>query len=117
MPEVLTSNSRPKSAATLTVRIIKSFQYRTERSLVLHELDLETTTVADLKNIARNAVLTQSGWKPYRSVALGPPLSLLLLDSVFLISLRHPQALHKGPWCQGTPGPALPSDGCNLIPS
>lgn len=76
MSEVLTSNSRPKCSATLTVRIIKSFQYRTERSLVLHELNLEQTTVADLKNIARNVVLTQPAWKPYRSVVLGPPLSL-----------------------------------------
>ncbi|KAG6861750.1 hypothetical protein C0995_012755 [Termitomyces sp. Mi166 len=70
MSDALTNQSRPKSSATLTVRIIKSFQYRTERSLVLHELNLETTTVADLKNIARNAVLTHPGWKPYRSVTL-----------------------------------------------
>ncbi|KAG5727569.1 hypothetical protein E4T56_gene12332 [Termitomyces sp. T112] len=70
MSDILTNKIRPKSSATLTVRIIKSFQFRTERSLVLHELNLESTTVADLKNIARNAVLTKPGWKPYRSVVL-----------------------------------------------
>ncbi|KAG6865875.1 hypothetical protein C0991_010956 [Blastosporella zonata] len=70
MSDVLTNNTRPKSSATLTVRIIKSFQYRTERSLVLHNLDLEHTTVAHLKDTAQNAVQTQSGWKPYRTVTL-----------------------------------------------
>ncbi|KAG5338646.1 hypothetical protein C0989_006698 [Termitomyces sp. Mn162] len=94
MSDILTNKIRPKSSATLTVRIIKSFQFRTERSLVLHELNLESTTVADLKNIARNAVLTKPGWKPYRSV---------VLDSVFLISPRHPEALYKGTQCQGMP--------------
>ncbi|KAG6868998.1 hypothetical protein C0993_005656 [Termitomyces sp. T159_Od127] len=100
MSDVLTSNSRPKSSATLTVRIIKSFQYRTERSLVLHELNLEVTTVADLKTIARNAVLTQPGWKPYRSVAL---------DTLKLYTKAH--------GAKARPDLALPADCCNLTPS
>ncbi|KAG6833209.1 hypothetical protein H0H87_010272 [Tephrocybe sp. NHM501043] len=70
MSDLLTNESRPKTSATLTVRIIKSFQYRTERSLVLHNIDLEHTTVADLKYTAHNAVQNQPGWKPYRTVAL-----------------------------------------------
>jgi len=50
----LTTNlTRPKTSATLTVRVIKSFEYRTEKSLVLHNINLETTTVGQLKEIAR----------------------------------------------------------------
>jgi len=68
--DVLTNVALPTTSATLTLRIIKSFEYRTERSLVLHGLNLETTTAGELKNIARQAVQTQPGWKPYRNVAL-----------------------------------------------
>ncbi|KAK7472581.1 hypothetical protein VKT23_000694 [Stygiomarasmius scandens] len=68
--EVLTNVARPKTSAIITIRIIKSFQYRTERSLVLHDLNLETTTVGQLKDIARQAIQTQPGWKPYRNVTL-----------------------------------------------
>lgn len=68
--DVLTNVARPITSATLTVRIIKSFQFRTERSLVLHNINLDTTTVGQLKDIARQAVLSQPGWKPYRNVAL-----------------------------------------------
>lgn len=39
--------------ATLTLRIIKSFEYRTERNLVLHDVNLETTTIGQLKSIAK----------------------------------------------------------------
>lgn len=55
--DVLTNEAKPKTSATLTLRIIKSFEYRTERSLVLHNVNLETTTVADLKTIAREGEL------------------------------------------------------------
>ncbi|KAI3610481.1 cytoplasmic protein [Moniliophthora roreri] len=66
-----TNVARPKTNAIITVRIIKSFTYRTEKSLVLHDLNLLTTTVGQLKDIARQAIQTQSGWKPYRNVQLG----------------------------------------------
>jgi hypothetical protein len=66
--DVLTNFALPTTSATLTLRIIKSFEYRTERSLVLHNVNLETTTVGELKNIARQAVQSQPGWKPYRNV-------------------------------------------------
>ncbi|KIY45148.1 hypothetical protein FISHEDRAFT_76827 [Fistulina hepatica ATCC 64428] len=68
--DVLTNEAAPKTASTITVRIIKSFPYRTERSLVLHNLNLETTTVGKLKELCREAVRTQPGWKPYRNVVL-----------------------------------------------
>jgi hypothetical protein len=66
--DVLRNIALPTTSATLTLRIIKSFEYRTERSLVLHNINLETTTVGELKTIARQAVQTQPGWKPYRNV-------------------------------------------------
>ncbi|KAG7452962.1 cytoplasmic protein [Guyanagaster necrorhizus] len=67
---VLTNIAHPKTAATITLRIIKSFKYRTEKSLVLHKVNLETTTVGQLKELAHEAVKTQPGWKPYRNVVL-----------------------------------------------
>jgi len=60
----------PRTSATLTVRVIKSFQFRTERNLVLHNIDLETTTVGQLKDAARQVVLSQPGWKSYHGVPL-----------------------------------------------
>ncbi|KDR81344.1 hypothetical protein GALMADRAFT_221202 [Galerina marginata CBS 339.88] len=70
MADTLTNESRPKDDATITVRVIKSLRYRTERSLVLHNLDLNTTTVAQLRDLAKHAIATQTGWKPYRTVSL-----------------------------------------------
>ncbi|KAJ7191079.1 hypothetical protein GGX14DRAFT_579310 [Mycena pura] len=71
--EQLSNLALPKTSATLTVRIIKSFAFRTERSLVLHNVNLETTTVGELKDKARTVVASEPGWKPYRNVVLGPP--------------------------------------------
>ncbi|KAG1843604.1 hypothetical protein DFJ58DRAFT_687612 [Suillus subalutaceus] len=68
--DVLTNVALPKTQATITLRVIKSFEYRTERSLVLHMLNLEITTVGELKDMARRAIQTGSGWKPYRNVHL-----------------------------------------------
>ncbi|KDN51740.1 hypothetical protein RSAG8_00288, partial [Rhizoctonia solani AG-8 WAC10335] len=66
----LTNLAVPLSTATITVRVIKSFEYRTEKSLVLHALDLEHMTVGELKERVRNAVKTEPGWKAYRTVQL-----------------------------------------------
>lgn len=52
--DVLTNLSLPKTSATLTLRIIKSFEYRTEKSLVLHNINLETTNIGELKELARD---------------------------------------------------------------
>jgi len=67
---VLANLALPVTAATITVRVIKSFTYRTEKSLVLHNLNLETTTVGDLKEHVRQVVLKTPGWKAYRTVTL-----------------------------------------------
>jgi hypothetical protein len=117
--DVLTNVALPTTSATLTLRIIKSFEYRTERSLVLHGVNLETTTAGELKNIARQgivfllsvgpyiepgfiiAVQIQPGWKPYRNVVLGMSFVGLLYYFSTLSFSRHHQALHKGPRSQG----------------
>ncbi|KAH8117154.1 cytoplasmic protein [Phellopilus nigrolimitatus] len=66
--DVLTNLTKPKTSATITVRIIKSFEFRTEKGLILHDVDLETTTVSKLGQLARQAIQTQAGWKPYRTL-------------------------------------------------
>lgn len=48
-----TNLALPKTDATLTIRVIKSFEFRTERSLVLHHVNLEQTTVGQLKDMVR----------------------------------------------------------------
>jgi len=68
--EVLTNEAVPRTRATLTVRIVKSFEFRTEKHLILHNINCETTTVGQLKELARQTIQTQSGWKPYRNVVL-----------------------------------------------
>ncbi|VDB88616.1 unnamed protein product [Peniophora sp. CBMAI 1063] len=65
-----TNLAKPRTAATLTLRVIKSFEFRTEKSLVLHDVNLETETVGGLKERARQAIQTQAGWKPYRNATL-----------------------------------------------
>lgn len=47
--DVLTNLARPKTSATLTVRVIKSFEFRSEKSLVLHDINLLMTSVGGLK--------------------------------------------------------------------
>lgn len=49
MSSDLTSTILPKTSATITVRLIKSFEYRAEKSLVLRNTNLEKTTVRVLK--------------------------------------------------------------------
>lgn len=46
--ELLASERNPVTNATLTIRVIKSFEYRTQKSLVLKDLDLTTLTVGEL---------------------------------------------------------------------
>ena len=54
--DIPTNLAVPKTDATLTIRVIKSFEYRTEKSLVLHHLNLETTTVGELKETVRQGI-------------------------------------------------------------
>ncbi|KAF7295240.1 hypothetical protein MIND_01062900 [Mycena indigotica] len=79
---MLTNEALPTTSATVTLRIIKSFEFRTERSLVLHSVNLETTTVGQLKEMARGAVTTERAWRPYHSIAAS-------LDTLKLYSHAH----------------------------
>lgn len=67
LSDTLTNLALPKTSATLTIRVIKSFEYRTERSLVLHNVNLQEVTVGELKNIVRATIKTSPAWKPYRT--------------------------------------------------
>jgi hypothetical protein len=51
--EPLATELKPITAATLTIRIIKSFEFRTQKSLVLKEVDLEKITVGELMERCR----------------------------------------------------------------
>ncbi|CAG8432957.1 11018_t:CDS:2 [Diversispora eburnea] len=54
---VLTNTLNPPNSATLTIRLIKNFEYRTVKYLILHEVNLEATTVEELKNIIKENTL------------------------------------------------------------
>ncbi|CEG78281.1 Putative Cytoplasmic protein [Rhizopus microsporus] len=66
--ENLTNLAKPTSDATITVRCIKNFEYRTCKNLVLQHVNLETCTAGDLKKLVLEKIHTQPGWKPYLNV-------------------------------------------------
>ncbi|KIP12384.1 hypothetical protein PHLGIDRAFT_21164 [Phlebiopsis gigantea 11061_1 CR5-6] len=68
--DALMTETIPRTSATLTIRVVKSFEYRTEKHLILHNINCETTTVGQLKELVRQAVQTTPGWKPYRNATL-----------------------------------------------
>ncbi|GAA6038151.1 hypothetical protein JCM8097_005762 [Rhodosporidiobolus ruineniae] len=70
MSDALTNTLRPLTDCFLTVRIIKSFEFRTTKNLLLPHVDVTTTTVGQLKDICREQVKTAAGFKPYRTVEL-----------------------------------------------
>ncbi|ORZ00857.1 hypothetical protein BCR43DRAFT_485923 [Syncephalastrum racemosum] len=80
MEDTLTSHARPTTDAVLTIRCIKSFEYRTCKSCILQHVNLEMTTVGELKNLVRHKVQTESGWKPYRNVEF---------DTIKLYTVAH----------------------------
>jgi hypothetical protein len=49
----LTNHARPTTDAILTVRCIKSFEYRTCKNLVLRHLNLEILTIGELKDLIK----------------------------------------------------------------
>ena len=63
-----TNRARPLTDAVITVRVIKSFEYRTMKPLVLH-VDLTQTNAAQLRTRCVETVRTQPAFKAYRSVA------------------------------------------------
>lgn len=49
----LTNTLRPATDSVITIRIIKSFEFRTTKNVILHHCDLTTTTVGALKEQVR----------------------------------------------------------------
>jgi hypothetical protein len=92
MSDPLTSSTKPLTSATLTVRIVKSFEYRTQKALVLQGVDLTTETVGSLiekclqgtcarddeRELTRVEIKTRPGFKPYKNLHLGTYLSVPL---------------------------------------
>ncbi|CAG8510365.1 13033_t:CDS:2 [Ambispora gerdemannii] len=68
MATPLTSTTNPPTSATLTIRLIKNFEYRTVKNVVLQNVNLETTTVGQLKQMIRDKINSTPGLKPFRSV-------------------------------------------------
>ncbi|CAG8582899.1 19869_t:CDS:2 [Cetraspora pellucida] len=57
--------------ATITIRIIKNFEYRTVKNLVLRNIKLETTTIGDLKKLVIEKINATPTFKPFRNVDYG----------------------------------------------
>jgi hypothetical protein len=55
--ELLATELRPLTDATLTIRIIKNFPFRTTKNLVLRDVDLTTMTVGGLMDKCREGEL------------------------------------------------------------
>eukprot|EP00741_Cyanophora_paradoxa_P001382 tig00000480_g1337.t1 len=51
---------------TVVVRVIKSFEYRTFKNLVLHNVDLGMR-VADFRQLVDQKIQTEAGFAPYRN--------------------------------------------------
>ncbi|WFD29927.1 hypothetical protein MSPP1_000941 [Malassezia sp. CBS 17886] len=64
-----TNQARPATSAIITVRIIKNFEYRAMKALVLRDLDLTSTTVPQLIETCRHEVRTGPAFRAYRNCA------------------------------------------------
>lgn len=53
--DTTTNLAKPLNSATITVRVVKSFEYRVAKSLVLHNMDLQQITVGELKQKVRES--------------------------------------------------------------
>ncbi|KAK9894730.1 hypothetical protein P389DRAFT_190990 [Cystobasidium minutum MCA 4210] len=63
-----TNTLRPAEDSVLTVRLIKSFEYRTEKNMVLQHVNLVTTTVGQLKEMVLAEIKDKPAYKVYRTV-------------------------------------------------
>ncbi|PKC67966.1 hypothetical protein RhiirA1_378605 [Rhizophagus irregularis] len=66
--EPLTNTLNPTTSSTITIRIIKNFEYRTIKNLVLQHINLETTTFKELKELIIEKINSTPGLKPFRNV-------------------------------------------------
>ncbi|RIA97315.1 hypothetical protein C1645_752580 [Glomus cerebriforme] len=66
--DALTNTLNSTTSSTITIRIIKNFEYRTVKNLVLQHVNLETTTFKELKDLVREKINSTPGLKPFRNV-------------------------------------------------
>ena len=102
--DTLTNLARPRTSAIITVRVIKSFEFRTERSLVLRDINLETTTVGGLKETVRNGGLVYVTSKSLSESTLGfgsnpDPARMETLSHYALWSANSPLPLTQSEVC------------------
>ncbi|KAE8216436.1 hypothetical protein CF327_g448 [Tilletia walkeri] len=91
---------RPLTDVVLTVRVIKSFEFRSMKHLVLHGVDCTELTVGGLMERCRKEISTQPAFKPFRSFA--PKLDTLKLytrahgskTTNLIINLDHPEWIY-----------------------
>ncbi|WFD19171.1 hypothetical protein MCAP1_001394 [Malassezia caprae] len=68
LDHTVTNQARPLTSAVITVRIIKNFEYRTMKPLVLKDVDLTTLTARALMERCREEVAAQPAFRVYRNV-------------------------------------------------
>lgn len=66
--ENLTSHAAPLGAATITVRVVKSFVYRNVRNMVFQGYDLEHKTAQDLLQDSLKRINEESTFRALRGV-------------------------------------------------
>ncbi|PWN26077.1 hypothetical protein BDZ90DRAFT_267601 [Jaminaea rosea] len=94
-----TNLARPLTDATITIRVIKSFPYRSVKNLVLNHIDLTKMTVLELEERCRKDVSTLPAFKAFRTHA--PKLDCLKIytrahgakTTNLIINLDHPEWL------------------------
>lgn len=66
--EPLTSNSRPLTTSTLTIRVVKSFPYRNVKNMVLQNYDLQNKNAKDLFDDCLQKINKEGAFRPFRNV-------------------------------------------------
>lgn len=66
--EPLTSNSRPLTTSTLTIRVIKSFPYRNVKNFVLQNYNLQEKSAKDLFDDCLKTIDSEGSFRPFRNV-------------------------------------------------
>jgi hypothetical protein len=88
----LTSDADP-SKATLTVRLIKSFEFRTIKNIVLHDVDLYTATSQTLSTLIHALLLSDASLRPYT-------IRKEKYDTCIICSLIFREDLYASTWLQ-----------------
>jgi Uncharacterized conserved protein (DUF2340) len=114
-----TNLAKPLTSATITVRVVKSFEYRVAKALVLHNVDLERTTAGQLKQKIHESTYDINTVAHESTIPFGQPLALKpagshigpqrsvsapLFEGHFILigeSPRYAQALYKSSRKQG----------------